>query len=405
MRRIKLFFALLLISTLSACSFNNTIEETPGETQAAENSGSAMEPILSSETPALREDEETSGTQTIEKEPSGDDDTDELREKFGEDCIADQTFEVELSEYDGKVWFVPFAPSAANADFRIQLIRDGEILAELPSYIPDSAARKPFGSLDAVSFSDINYDGCTDIVLIETYGDTHFAAVYYGFDADAEEYETSFFPEQYLSEMLSAQVTPLTIPGIRDTLSGGKKNGEFADYREAYRAVSRFCALEESAGLQYDLIYLDEDDTPELVCSVNGYRTSLYTFDAGRVYTLMDRWPYGAMGNAGYEYSAGKNSLRNYNSDFAGAIVYTTYLAVNERHALDTVVQIETYQFDDVNGNGMPDEDEQDSVGFYNKSYIDGREVSDEECASYAVGEYTYLEGVMDLTELHEKLN
>ncbi len=41
--------------------------------------------------------------------------TDDMKEKFGENCISEQTFEVELSEYGGKVYFVPLA----TADNRI----------------------------------------------------------------------------------------------------------------------------------------------------------------------------------------------------------------------------------------------------------------------------------------------
>lgn len=45
--------------------------------------------------------------------------TDDMKEKFGENCISEQTFEVELSEYGGKVYFVPFAPEKETQEFRI----------------------------------------------------------------------------------------------------------------------------------------------------------------------------------------------------------------------------------------------------------------------------------------------
>ncbi len=326
----------------------------------------------------------------------------EMQEMFGKDCIAAQTFSVSLSEYSGEVWFVPFAPSAENPEFRMQIIQDGEVLQEIAGYVPDGLAGKAFDSLDAVSFYDVNFDGCTDIVLIETYGGTAFAAVYYGFAGDADDYERFFIAQEALSCAVTAQAEELSISGIRDFLTGGKKNGEFTDYREAYRAVGRLCALEGMSG--FDLIYFDADEIPELVAGEPGYFVSLYTYEAGTVYPLMDRWAYGAMGNAGYEYCARKNSLRNVNSDFAGAIVYTTYMTAGSRHTLDTVVQIETYNFDDVNENGVPDPEEEGSIGCYGISYIDGRTVSDTECASYAAGEYTYMEGSMSLEELQAQL-
>ncbi len=327
----------------------------------------------------------------------------ELREMFGADCIAAQTFSVSLSEYSGEVWVVPFAPSAENPEFRMQIIQDGEILQEIAGYVPDRLAGKAFDSLDAVSFYDVNFDGCTDIVLIETYGGTAFAAVYYGFPHDAVgAHERTFTVQEALSDGITAQAEELSISGIRGFLTEGKKNGAFGDYREAYRAVGRLCALEGMTG--FDLIYFDADEIPELVAGNEGYCVSLYTYEAGTVYRLMDRWPYGAMGNAGYEYCARKNSLRNVNNDFAGAILYTTYMAADSRHTLDIVVQIETYNFDDANGNGVPDPEEEGSIGCYGVSYIDGREASDAECASYATGEYTYMEGSMSLEELQKRL-
>ena len=48
--------------------------------------------------------------------------SEELIKRFGTDCITEQTFEVELSEYDGKVWFVPYV-SAGGRNFHIQIIQ------------------------------------------------------------------------------------------------------------------------------------------------------------------------------------------------------------------------------------------------------------------------------------------
>ena len=145
-------------------------------------------------------------------------------------------------------------------------------------------------------------------MLIETYGNTSFAVVYYGFDSK-ENYEQYFIPQEQLSENISNQVTPLTIPEIRKYLSDGKKNGEFSSYQEAYDVISRLCNLEGSEEKTYHLIYFDNDDIPELVAGVNGFYISLYTYKDGKAYTLMDRWVYGVMGNAGYEYSPRKKQL------------------------------------------------------------------------------------------------
>lgn len=362
-------------------------ESAVGETSSAQGGASATDTGESREKAEAGIDAETAA----------------IKEKFGENCIVQQTFEVELSEYEGKVYFVPFAPSKDGQGFHMQIVRDGEALNDIEGYVPDKLIGKSFDSLDAVSFFDINYDGDTDIILIETYGGVSFAAVYYGHSEGGYLSDrASFFPREELSENLSAQVEEMSVSGIRSFLSGGKRNGEFTDYRKAYEAVMKFSALEnEERG--YDLIYFDEDDIPELTAGVIGYNVSLYTYDAGTVYKVMDEWSYGAMGNSGYAYSPGQNSLRNYNTDFAGAVLYTTYMRMGAQHSLENVAQIVTYNFDDANQNGMPDENEMGSMGNYSVSYIDEREVSPEECESYDIGGYQYMEtdkGVEEVKEL-----
>lgn len=388
---IYLAFVFILMGMLASCGKEQN--EASIESEISENSSENDKAV------------DDSAGSTEEYLTSEEDMAEAVRERFGENCIVEQTFEVELSEYSGKVSFVPLAPSEDNRDFCIQIIREGEVLTSIDTYVPAELAEEKFSSLDAVSFYDVNYDGNTDIVMIETYGSTSFAAVYYGFDANADDFERNFMIQEQLSETISGQAESLSVSEIRSFLADGKKNGEFNGYQEAYKAVSKLCELESAVKQEYNLIYFDEDDIPELVVGVEGYYTSLYTYNDGKVYALMDCWPYGAMGNAGYEYSPGKNSLRNYNSDFAGAILYTTYMAVSDQYSMDTVVQIETYNFDDVNGNGIPDENETESIGYYSVSYINGAEVTEEECAAYDLGGYEFIETTMSLEDLRAKLN
>ncbi len=340
-----------------------------------------------------------------EPDAAQDERADSLKKRFGESCIAEQTFETELSEYDGPVFFVPLAPSDENPEFTVRLMQGEEILAEIPPFVPDSLSGQAFKSLDAVSFYDVNYDGNTDVVWIATYGTAGAASVYYGYGRDTEDSAPYFVAQEALSAQISSQVTPLTVPEIRRSLSGGKKNGQFASYQEAYRAVSRLCDLEDTEGMMmYDLIDFDGDDIPELVAGVNGFYTSLYTYSGGTVYTVMDGWRYGVMGNAGYEYQPGKNRLRNYNNDYAGAIVYATYMEMDDSHTMKTVAEIKTVNFDDANQNGMPDEDEMNSIGCYGISYINGREAAPEECAALDAGEYVFIQGTKRFEELKDAL-
>ena len=379
------------------------MEEDEADTQQPVSEDIGAEQVISDDDMNAGIKEEAAESVGDEVGISNQQQTDEIKNRFGENCISEQTFEVELSEYDGKVWFVPYAPAEEGQELDIQIVQDGEILTKFQPYVPDQLEGQLFTSLDAVTFFDINYDNCTDIVLIETYGNTTFAAIYYGFAHDEKEDYRYFNVQWTLSEIISDKVNPVTIAGLRNLL-GEKKNGEFTSYQEAYAEIVKLWELEYGSELTYDLIHFDQDDIPELVIADNGFWVSLYTYHGGRTYALMDHWSYGVMGNAGYEYIPGGNRVRNYNSDYAGAIRYNTYMSMNDQYSMETVTEIVTYNFDDVNGDGYPDADEQDSIGYYSVSYVDGVEITAEQFAAYDAGEYEYIAGRMSLNELYEHL-
>lgn len=111
------------------------------------------------------------------------------------------------------------------------------------------------------------------------------------------------------------------------------------------------------------------------------------------------------MGNTGYEYAPGKNSMRNYNADQAGLIMNTYYMKINERNAIETPVWIESINYIDSNGNGVFDEDEEYGAG---PEYINGEKASPEEVedvyAAYDMGEYQYIEGRMTVEDVRKAL-
>jgi len=177
---------------------------------------------------------------------------------------------------------------------------------------------------------------------------------------------------------------------------------QLQNFRAAYLDIIN--SLEDN-DLQYNLIYFDDNDIPELITGKNGFYISMYTYNDGEVYTLMDQWVYGAMGNAGYEYIPGKNNLRNYDNDLAGAICYITYMSINENYSIDVTAQIKRVNFDDKNQNDMIDEDERESAGKFHKIYIDDTEISEEEAESYNIGEYEYITPSMTLDEIKSALS
>ena len=405
-----LVYVLLTVGMLTACGQEQD-ETMIGVDGAHEDNIVSGKDALDAAHEVAETDEAVNVNEAVEeREPKTAESTesDELKRRFGANCITNQTFEVELSECDGKVWFVPYAPSEKE-DFHIQILQGEKVLENISAYVPEELEGEEFVSLDAVAFFDVNYDDETDIVLIETYGNTSFAVVYYGevFTYIDGKESVFFYAMESLSDSVTSSMDALTIPVIRDCLSNGKKNGEFEDYREAYLTIGKLMEMESEGRIQYKLVYFDEDDIPELVADNRGYSMSLYAFHDGRIYTLMDGWAYGAMGNAGYEYCPGKNSLRNYNADYAGLILYTTYCSISADYTMDTVVSIKTVNFDDTNRNGMPDEDEEESFGYYSVDYIDNIEITPEEYESYSMGEYEWLgsePGGMNLEELTEAL-
>lgn len=134
---------------------------------------------------------------------------------------------------------------------------------------------------------------------------------------------------------------------------------------------------------EYDLIYLNDDDIPELVSGPDGYWVSVYTWHNGQLYTIIDAWGYGAGGNFGYEYIPRTGIVSNSNADMAGLIYYNTYWKIDESYALETILSIMQENYRDLNGNNMPDEGEDlldEGIEYVwddaSKSY---RQISDEE--------------------------
>lgn len=410
--------AMVGLGIFSACGqdeIQDEISETidsasmPAQTDSGEKS--EEDKNLSVETETKETSQKEFDTKSSEAETSTEDP--QLAAMFGDNCITSQTFEVSMSEYDGKVWFVPYYPSKNEDIPFIEIIQNGEVLSTVRKpYVPESLAGRSFRSLDAVSFTDVNFDGNTDIILIETYGNTTFAAIYYGsveyYYYDGKDH-IDFYVQEDLSENVTANAGTLTTSGVRDYITGGKKNGQFANYQDAYQTLARIKALETVHEPKYDLIYVDNDEIPELVSDHPGYFVSLYTYRDGTLYTLMDEWGYGAFGNYGYEYAPRKNSLRNLDADYAGAIINTAYMTVNKNFALELVISITSCYFNDIDGDCYPSAEELESEEPYEVTdyiYVDGKYVliSAEEYEAYDLGDYEYIGGEMTYDELRAAL-
>lgn len=128
------------------------------------------------------------------------------------------------------------------------------------------------------------------------------------------------------------------------------------------------------------LIYLDNDDIPELVVDRYGWNVSIYTYDGKQSYTIMEEWGYGTGGF--YEYLPRKNVIAGIYAS-AGYGNIDEYWIQNDAHKL---VKYLTYSLPyDSDG-----EFDYDNVQYY---YGDLEITEDEYNNYYIDGNYETLEG------------
>lgn len=182
------------------------------------------------------------------------------------------------------------------------------------------------------------------------------------------------------------------LPGMRLYIPEGNRkltDEEKLKYLSAYREIIEQLEAENPGKRDYDLIYMDEDAVPELVADVRGYYVSVYTYDAGQVFLVMDDWGYGAFGIAGYEYMPRQNIIHCCDVDGAGLVLNFFYGRINEIHEYEDFrfVWCETGDY------------ESDEWSYYNEY----SEITEEEFDSLLIdGEFTYIEGIYPGREMLE---
>ncbi len=171
-------------------------------------------------------------------------------------------------------------------------------------------------------------------------------------------------------------------------------------YLELLQAIALGKTDVNNTELTYRLIYVDEDEIPELVVSRNGYFVWVFTYapkgqfeDVKEVNVILEDCGYGAMGNVGYYYLPKDNIIYNYNSDYAGAAGTTWYGYINENHQPDSKY---TIYFEDIN---MEDDSEEC------KYYFNGKEISKDLYETYKVdGNFKFIEGNKKAYEIVEEI-
>lgn len=174
-----------------------------------------------------------------------------------------------------------------------------------------------------------------------------------------------------------------------------------AEYAQAYiDAIRTYESTYSDKECTYALIYVDDNEIPELVAGVAGQWVSLYTYGDGKLHTLIDGWGYGVGGNPGYMYLERQNIIYNENADFAGDLNYYYHWEIKKNYKLEDYYSGELVMsaFKDADGNGIPTDDEILATPIYT---YDGEEITKEEFQSYMFeGEYELIVGELSASEI-----
>ena len=109
-------------------------------------------------------------------------------------------------------------------------------------------------------------------------------------------------------------------------------------YAEEYiKIIDKVKAEYPDANITCDLIYFNNDDIPDLVIGVTDYWVSLYMYENGTVYTLMENMAYGTGGCKYYEYLEKKGAIYSFGNSYAGAISNVVIEVLNSKKTFDAL--------------------------------------------------------------------
>lgn len=207
--------------------------------------------------------------------------------------IKEQTFDVTLNDW-GEVTFASFArenssyqTDGMNPDVRFCLVKNEEVLYEMPGYNAEHTNTDMFLAVSAVAFKDYNEDGLLDVITICEYetmsGEGYqVARVYFqlenqqGFEEDSQ--LTEYLSEQHCTDSIAAIMS--TKESYGDDFSS--VNGQWGTYDQLYIiAENKEIWTEElefaNDVYQYVVADLDRNGRYEVIVSNMG-GTGHYTY-------------------------------------------------------------------------------------------------------------------------------
>ena len=195
------------------------------------------------------------------------------------------------------------------------------------------------------------------------------------------------------AELGNAQ-SQMTEESVDKIVSSGEES-DWQSWQQAYLAKAEEIETEYGFSMEYDLIYLDGDDIPELVAGPTGYWFILYTWKDGEIYELMHEG-YGTYGRI-YCYEPHHGIIEESVYDMiteesesdSYTIFYTTYHTITENLKI-----MEQYEL-------IEECREAGSTYFYRDTpWAESREIEVEEFSSYIKENLPEIYGRFDLDVL-----
>ncbi|MDE5754576.1 MAG: hypothetical protein K2H89_08550 [Oscillospiraceae bacterium] len=154
---------------------------------------------------------------------------------------------------------------------------------------------------------------------------------------------------------------------------------------------------------RYGLYDIDKDGTPELIINHLSSWMNMYSYADDQIYTIMDRYPYGAGGNMGYSIYPFDNCITYSFTEFAGLIYYECFLTITPEHTLEETDMLKSYMFHDDNNDGIPQEEEINRDGSLSKCYLNNKEITLQEYEQFQ-NEHAIEEIGLDIDKSYDEI-
>ena len=184
---------------------------------------------------------------------------------------TESKFDVDIKQFKGKGEIASYIDKSNNE--RYVVLTEGGDVRDVISFEEGDV------KLLEVDVVDYDADGNTEIIVR---GQTDAGekiwlldGMYYGYSFGCDDAFDN-------TDLLDAKSG---IAGVKEKLLAENKDGKFDTYNKAYTQVAYLNNLSARNGCSFDLIYIDEDDVPELLVQKDG-EFSLYTYKDGKASKL-----------------------------------------------------------------------------------------------------------------------